>query len=60
MKFNEEDLQSNIMDLIQEREKYRMQALKYREALEELANCGFQDDYYVRIAKKALKAGDDV
>lgn len=58
MKFNEEDLQSNIMDLIQEREKYRMQALIFREVLEKILGC--KDENINSVVFEALKAGDDV
>ena len=58
MKFNEDDLQSNIMDLIQEREKYRMQALKYKEALQRIAD--YVGDHAQEVAEKALEGDDDV
>lgn len=57
MKFNESDLQSNIMDLIQEREKYRMLALKYKEALEKILGC--KDENVNSVVYKALESEKD-
>lgn len=57
MTYNEDDIKQNIIELIQERDKYRLQAFKYREALEEILGC--EDEYVNSIIYKALKEGDD-
>lgn len=66
MKYSESDLNQDLIDLIEEKEKYRMQALIYREALETVASdkdmklSSLDAHDHVEVAQRALKAGDDV
>lgn len=59
MTYNEDDIKQNIIELIQERDKYRLQALKYREVLEKIVNFDSRGNETL-WARKALEEGDDV
>lgn len=59
MTYNEDDIKQNIIELIQERDKYRLQALKYKEVLEEITK-GVSVLDASKMAEKVIKEGDDV
>lgn len=58
MKFNEDELQRDLLELIEEKEKYRLEALKYREALEKIVSFDNSRTNEYHIAKKALGKQD--